>query len=275
MNKVRITNYDGKDTVSNHSSSKNVYMISSAILEADVVISLPKPKTHRIAGYTAALKNFIGINTRKEYLPHHKIGAHEHGGDEYSGNHRFLKWVNSKSNDLRNHAVKHGNRNITLLLDKIGRTTGRTLDRYEKERYKFGMWYGNDTIWRTILDINHAVIYADSEGTMQEQPQRKVIYVGDMIVCGEGEGPLRPSYRKLGGLFFSESAVEFDRFVVRIMGFDWYKIPTIRNAMSDERLGSQNVDVFIDSNDKRFEGNVDAIESSFNFIPTSGWRGYI
>lgn len=57
-------------------------MISSCVMDADVIINVPKPKTHRIAGMTAALKNFVGINVRKEYLPHHTMGDHSTGGDE-------------------------------------------------------------------------------------------------------------------------------------------------------------------------------------------------
>jgi len=72
--KLRITNYHGRDTVAHHKDDKNEYCISEAALRADVIINLVKPKTHRIAGYTAALKNMIGINTRKEYLPHHRKG---------------------------------------------------------------------------------------------------------------------------------------------------------------------------------------------------------
>ncbi|MBR4667280.1 MAG: DUF362 domain-containing protein [Butyrivibrio sp.] len=274
-NKVRITNYDGSDTVSSHIEGKNVYSLSAAVLEADVIISLPKPKTHRIAGYTAALKNFIGVNARKEYLPHHKIGSAESGGDEYSGDHRFMKWINSRSNDLRNHAVKCGHENRAIFYDEIGRKTGKKLDKYNKNRYKFGMWHGNDTIWRTIIDVNHAVLFADKEGEIKDKPQRRIINIGDMIVCGEKEGPLRPSYKKLGGVLFSENAVEFDMFVVKIMGFDWKKIPVLKHASLDSKLGAFTGNIVIYSNDKRFSGNLDEINENYGFKPTSGWEGHI
>jgi len=32
-------------------------------------------KLHRKAGITCALKNLIGINGNKEYLPHHRLGG--------------------------------------------------------------------------------------------------------------------------------------------------------------------------------------------------------
>lgn len=88
---LRITNYAGVETVKHHSKGKNEYCISDAVLKSNVVINVCKPKTHQIAGYTAAMKNMIGINSRKEYLPHHRKGTHKQGGDEYTDTHLFLK----------------------------------------------------------------------------------------------------------------------------------------------------------------------------------------
>jgi len=41
--------------------SKNEYLISNTILEADVIINLPKPKTHRRAGIIGAMNNLVEI----------------------------------------------------------------------------------------------------------------------------------------------------------------------------------------------------------------------
>ena len=60
-------------------------LVPLAVLEADVIVNLPKLKTHKKAGVTCALKNLIGINGNKEYLPHHRIGGHNLGGDCYPG----------------------------------------------------------------------------------------------------------------------------------------------------------------------------------------------
>ncbi|SFB14023.1 hypothetical protein SAMN05216587_11543 [Selenomonas ruminantium] len=51
----------------------------------------------------------------------------------------------------------------------------------EGEKYWNGSWYGNDTIWRTIADLNHILYYANKEGKLQEKRQRKVLIVADMI----------------------------------------------------------------------------------------------
>lgn len=267
----RVTSYAGKDTRIHHDHGHNEYKISDALLEADVVINIPKPKTHRIAGYTGALKNMIGINARKECLPHHQKGAKGKGGDEYLDSHGVLKWMNSTGNDVRNYAVKKNHQTLARLANEFCRKIGRKLDKCEPNRKKFGMWHGNDTIWRTILDMNRIVHYADKNGIMQKQKQRKILHVGDMVVCGEGEGPLAPSYKKVGGILFSEDAVLFDFFVVKLMGFQWEKFPVLVNADKDEVL------LHMWSNDQRFDKDIMQIrdEDTFRFAPTKGWSEHL
>ena len=241
-----------------------------------MIINLVKPKTHRIAGYTAALKNMIGINSRKEYLPHHMKGSVAYGGDEYQHSHTLLKYINSTGNDIRNWALKKGMVQLAKTMSKFCRMTGKRLDSLEKNRKKFGMWYGNDTIWRTILDVNYIVRYCDKEGKMQNEPQRKILHIGDMIVCGEKEGPLQPSYKYVGGILFSESAVEFDICTTKLMGFNYLKFPTLKNAISDRRLYTGNPkDVYMQSNEKSFDGSVININKDFHFSPTEGWKEFL
>lgn len=59
----------------------------------------------------------------------------------------------------------------------------------EIEKYSEGSWWGNNTIWKTILDINQIILYADKQGKIQNNIQRKVITIGDMVIAGEGKGP--------------------------------------------------------------------------------------
>src|SRR5687768_17691117 len=71
-----------------HGKGRHRYLVAKDVLDADVVINLPKLKTHRKAGVTCALKNLIGINGNKEFLPHHRVGGAEAGGDCYPGSSR-------------------------------------------------------------------------------------------------------------------------------------------------------------------------------------------
>jgi len=273
--KFRITNYSAQDTVRHHSKGKNEYCVSEALLQADVVINLPKPKTHRIAGYTAALKNMIGINTRKEYLPHHRKGPKDKLGDEYLGSHRAWKWLNSTGNDIKNWALKYQINTFSDFMNCVCRLTGKKLDKLEKNRRKFGMWYGNDTIWRTILDVNKIVYFCDKRGHICAARQRKVLHIGDMIVCGDHEGPMRPSYKKVGGILFSDDPVEFDYCVVKLMGFDYMKTPTLLNAMKCSTLIRKADGIRLHSNYIEFDKKVDEIDFNFGFKPSIGWQGHI
>ncbi len=274
--KLRITNYASGDTVRHHIKGRNEYCISEALLQADVVINIPKPKTHRIAGYTAALKNMIGINTRKEYLPHHMKGAKGKLGDEYIDTYKVLKWLNSTGNDIKNFMLKHQLDILTDAFDKMCRDIGRKLDKLEADRKKFGMWYGNDTIWRTILDVNKIVYFANKEGKICTEEQRTVLHFGDMIVCGEKEGPLRPTYKKIGGILFSDNPVCFDYCVTKLMGFDYRKLPTLFNAMKDAEIDAEVIrEIRLCSNDETFNKAAYELEKVFYFEPSSGWKEFL
>ena len=59
-------------------------MISRTILDADCVINLPKLKTHKKTGVTLCMKNLVGINGNKNWLPHHRLGTPAQGGDQFA-----------------------------------------------------------------------------------------------------------------------------------------------------------------------------------------------
>ncbi|MCV6004648.1 DUF362 domain-containing protein, partial [Escherichia coli] len=63
----RVTCYDPRLLAARHAPGRHQYLVSRDIIEADVVINLPKLKTHKKAGLTCALKNLIGINGNKEF----------------------------------------------------------------------------------------------------------------------------------------------------------------------------------------------------------------
>ena len=92
-----------------------------------------------------------------------------------------------------------------------------------------------------------------------------------MVVSGEKEGPLQPSYKYIGGILFSDNAVAFDHILVRLMGFNPENFPTLRNAMRDKRL-SLEATSYVDSNVEKFRGEPDDFGESFMFVPTEGWK---
>lgn len=53
--------YDAAEVNRHHTGGRHEYLIARSAVEADVLISLPKIKTHKKAGVTLSLKNLVGI----------------------------------------------------------------------------------------------------------------------------------------------------------------------------------------------------------------------
>ena len=75
--KYKVEDYPQLLTKKYHSDEKHRYEVSRIPLMADVIINLPKPKTHRLTGMTGACKNFVGITYEKASLPHRADGDKE------------------------------------------------------------------------------------------------------------------------------------------------------------------------------------------------------
>jgi len=78
--RFRVTNYDPDRMQDAHAPGIHKYCIAKEFFDADMVILLPKVKTHQKTGITGALKNLVGINGDKDFLPHHRIGGTKRGG---------------------------------------------------------------------------------------------------------------------------------------------------------------------------------------------------
>lgn len=275
ISNLRITNYDPRILQKHHNESRHEYNVSKYVIDADVIINMPKPKTHRKAGVTIALKNLVGINANKEFLPHHTLGSNEEGGDAYSKKSEYLKWANEVL-DLKNELVHDGEMESAALAVKLYESLLNNGINKSGERYWEGSWYGNDTIWRTITDLNRILLYADKDGEIQKSRQRKIFIVGDMIVSGQKEGPLEPVPIYPGIIAMGTDPLFFDRVVCSIMGFDYKMIPSLyaKDIVESELPVSENTDYEIISNnpewnEKRCEYIVE--NSSLKFEPTIGW----
>ena len=252
-------------------------------LSSNCIINVPKPKTHRKAGVTIALKNLVGINVRKEYLPHHRVGGSVSGiGDEYLGQSNLRKFssyfldLSNKMATKNYYIVAKSLLAMTLVINKID-----SLFCSHHNKYAEGSWFGNDTIWRTILDLNRILMYADRNGVITDTPQRKSLCVADMVVIGEGEGPLLPSPRHVGAVAIGENYVCFDEAVATIMGMNFKLIPSIykpRLFTKDLPIVLENDNTTIVSNNKHWDKQpLDKIkyEDTLQLLPSSGWKGHI
>jgi uncharacterized protein (DUF362 family) len=214
-----------------HNDSNHRYLISRSVLEADVVINLPKIKTHVKAGVTGALKNIIGIVGDKSYLPHYRRGGSRRGGDEYEGLDVFMEVRDRVADFLRPKGKltwqfgRAGWASLRRLAAAVSRTPGAS--RYD---VKSGSWPGNDTLWRTILDVNRILFYGARNGTLHRTPQRRCLALADGIVCGESCGPLSPDPIPGGFLLGSVNPVALDIVAARLMGYDHRNLPAVKHA---------------------------------------------
>ncbi|MDF2943528.1 MAG: hypothetical protein K0S01_2386 [Herbinix sp.] len=275
--KLRITNYDHSIIYNHHNSEKNEYLIAKKILDADVIINMPKPKTHRKAGVTISLKNLVGINTNKEWLPHHTEGSVKEGGDEYLSK-SYLKKKRTYYLEKRDTYMVTGREGMAKVSGYIARGYSILIRIFRKERNSEGSWYGNDTIWRTILDLNKIVYFADKHGMMRDTRQRKMLIVADMIVSGEGEGPLLPDPKAVGMIAMGTNPVCFDEAISSIMGFQPSFIPTIKNArkVKDYDFTDRKETKIVSNNTTYHNKRPKEVlyKDSLQFRPPAGWQGH-
>jgi len=222
----RVTQYDPSQMVATHGTGRHQYLVAREVIEADVIFNLPKLKTHKKAGLTCALKNLIGINGNKEYLPHHRVGGSTAGGDCYPGRSplkRALEYAFDRQNLATSQTGRRTWHQATRVLDRLVRASGDVLGIE-------GSWSGNDTLWRTCLDLNRILLYGRPDGTIADSPQRTVVHIVDAIVAGQGDGPLAPQPLPLRRLLAGANAAAVDWVAARLLGYEPVRIPIVREA---------------------------------------------
>lgn len=279
--KLYGADYDRSETIKHHSKEKNEYCISNTIIDADVVISVPKMKIHRKAGVTLNMKNLVGINGNKNYLPHFQIGESSDGGDEFPrldkkqkvvfySNRKLIDKFLSKPNKIKSYLYK----SIKQIYKVVKSSLNININ--TKNVIVAGDWYGNDTVWRMVVDLNKILLYADKNGVMQETPQRKFISFIDGIIAGEGEGPLIPDAKKCGVIVVGFNPYVVDVVSTRLMGMDYRKIRIFNGTQKLEKYKIYNgtLDNFIiKSNNMDYINILKNDKDRFlNFKPSKGWE---
>lgn len=284
---MRVTDYDPDILWRHHNEKCHEYAIAQDVLDADVIINMPKPKTHRKAGITCALKNLVGMCVRKEYLPHHTNGEYTaedsvHGGDEYKDRNVFRR-IEAFLLDWKNRYAQTYRRPLQAwFLYQCIRVNHR-LDQYlTNEKFSEGSWYGNHTISKTITDLNKIAFYADSIGQMKpngNKKQRRYLIVADMIVVGDHEGPLQPSPNPVGVIGVGENPVAFDEVVATLYGAKMEYMHTINQAretaIGKYPLIDEGEIGVIFSNHSGWHGKTwQEIDSKdkLSIVPTEGWK---
>ncbi|MGH0034425.1 MAG: DUF362 domain-containing protein [Myxococcota bacterium] len=274
---LRGADYDEEVTIRHHAGGRNEYLVSRTVLEADLVVNCPKIKTHKKAGVTLSTKNLIGINGDKNWLPHYRAGFERGGGDEFPRPDAYARF--------RRAGVAIARR---MLKRGLGGSVFRRIRAAENasglgDRARNGNWHGNDTIWRTCLDLNKIFYLGDAEGRLGN-PSRRVLNVYDGIHAGEGDGPMGPRARPIGLVAGGEDGPATDAVLTWIMGFDWRRVPVVRHAVGELAGGVRISDFdgdtrslsvhWIDAEGERTLSFAD-IDLNLRFEPHPGWAGRI
>jgi uncharacterized protein (DUF362 family) len=270
--RFRVTNYDPSAMRAHHNETRHEYLVSASVLAATTVINISKLKTHRKCGLTGPLKNFVGINGCKDWLPHHTKGSVNSGGDEYAKPavwKQISTWLVEREETASTESAKRAWNSLRRTVWIAGRGMASDLT-WE------GSWRGNDTLWRTILDLNRAALFADAEGVLRTAPQRKVLYVVDALLAGDGEGPMAPSPVPLGVLMGGVNGAATELAATRIAGWAKHRPPLVGRAFDPHTyplaaLGEDQVEI------RAFEGDGVRLEPCpwegfvHPFVPCSGW----
>lgn len=269
---IRVGDYAPGETMSYHGAGRHVYVVNRRVLDSDVIISVPKLKTHQKVGITCALKGTVGAIARKECLAHHRRGSPENGGDEFP----HSDTVRNIASMLSDRAAAGGNSLASNVVRVCSKVLSKIL-RLGNRGIMGGAWYGNDTAWRMALDIARVLRYARSDGSLSPTPLRQHLALVDGIIAGEGEGPLTPSPRSIGAILFGADICAVDVVCALAMGFDPVRLPIVRNSflnmpfpLTDKQLVELNVTV------NGILLNLPSFPKSTEpFIAPKGWRGMI
>lgn len=128
-----------------------------------------------------------------------------------------------------------------------------------KNTVRSGNWYGNDTCWRMVWDLNKAFLtFAKA---------RSYLTIVDAIAAGEGDGPLAPDRKDCGWLAMGEDPQAIDRVLSELMGFDPEKMGFLKRPLEDEAAVPEVV--FVSEEAKT------QILNTPPFEPHFGWKGHI
>ena len=279
--------YHRNETIAHHQGEVHEYCVSRTVMEADVVISVPKLKVHKKVGVTLNAKGLVGICTNKNYLVHYTLTPPSCGGDQYPDKLltpmeeaiiRLERWMYDHLLAPRWLPLEILHRSIYWLHNHTTRHLGIKVDERKRE-LDAGNWYGNDSAWRMTVDLMRVFHFADCQGRVQSTPQRRTFSVIDGVVGGEGNGPLVPDPVAAGIVLAGDNLLAVDLVATRLMGFDPLKTPMYRTLLDDPEFdfGIRSLE---DIEVRTFEADwVDCLWDHQNrflgFAPHRGWAGHL
>jgi hypothetical protein len=131
-----------------------------------------------------------------------------------------------------------------------------------------------------VLDLNRCLLYGGIDGRLVKGRKKRYYSVVDGFVGMEGDGPMHGYPKKAGCYIMGDDPVSVDMVCARLMGFDWRKIPVIREAFllqSFPITDARPEDVYVESDNSEWCGRFLDIEDRefLSFAPHFGWKGHI
>lgn len=270
--------YDAGVVNSHHRRDVQEYLLCGTPIRADVFINMPKLKTHKKTGVTLSMKNLVGINADKNWLPHHTEGSPANAGDEYPDLTPLRR--------LEQASVKFA-RSLALNVPKLGPMLARRMRSAGTKAFgagdkviRSGNWYGNTTTWRMVLDLNRCLLFGEPDGSLRKADPKRYYSVVDGMIGMEGMGPMQGDPINSGVVLVGTDPVAVDAVAARVMGFDWRKIPMIREAFDLSTLPITQLnpeDIQIAGDVPEWCGPLEAMDGRkfLTFRPHFGWAGHI
>jgi len=262
------------ETNERHSGERHEYLLCRTPMDADVLINLPKLKTHKKVGVTCALKNLVGINANKNWLPHHTEGTPDQGGDQFPASTAKAKLEHSWMGRAKR--VVNGRPLLSRLFVPL-KKMGRLFFGDTQTVVRSGNWHGNDTCWRMVLDLNKCLFDFDGAGQPREKPLRYLAVV-DGIIGGDGNGPMSPDAKPCGTILAGTHPAAVDMAAATLMGFEWQKLRLLKNSFEMQKrsfIPFRPSDIRIESNRQEWDGPLGQADGLFAFQPHFGWVGAI
>jgi len=226
--------YDAKIVNEHHRGDIQEYLLAGTPMKCDLFINLPKLKTHKKTGMTCCLKNLVGINGDKNWLPHHTEGYPHTGGDEYPSK-SFKSVLEDRTRRLGKLIMQELPVVGNWIFRKM-RKAGKASLGGSESVVRSGNWIGNDTCWRMALDLNRSLLYGNPDGTWREKEEPKPYFaIVDGIVAGQGNGPVSPDVADARALIAGDNPAVVDAVCAKLMGFDPETLPIVCNAFEAHR----------------------------------------
>lgn len=111
--------------------------------------------------------------------------------------------------------------------------------------------------------MNRILFFADREGRLRGEPQRRYLSVVDGIVAGEGEGPLGAAPVHAGLLIGGFDPSLVDAVATEAMGFAPDRIPLVKESLGGALLPGGVLD--------EIDRVVDGRAPSRRFLPPRSW----